>query len=193
MAIHPRSAKRMARFYARDQLDRNAIERAEREREERAEKKLLAELELEEQRTVPPAEPSPQVAPAEVAKRLEALEAGRREPFNLGLRPPVPEEQQERQNRRRQTLRLLKTKKAAEAETERNKAHEKRCAPLIEKLEGDIAAGEARRTAMVERHRAELGEVDAELEGCQRRLSALVRALQPGETSEQRARLVMGS
>src|SRR5205809_1527696 len=104
MAFHPRSAKRLAQLYAPNQLDRDAIERAQREQEERAEKKLLAELALEEERATPPAEASFELPPAEVAKRLEVLERERKVPFDGGLRPPVPEAEAQRANRRNQNL-----------------------------------------------------------------------------------------
>ena len=193
MAMSRQTAERLARIHAHNQLDREAIARGKREQEERAEKKLLAELELEEQRAVPPAEASPGLPPAEVAKRLEVLERERKEPFTGGLRTPVPEVQLQRANRRREQLRLLRNRKEAEADSARQNAHEQRCAGLIQKFESGIAELETERDRLLDRHRAELDNAEGRLAEQRSKLSGLILALAPGETSEDREKAVLGS
>ena len=169
--------------------ERQEREAAEREKPrldpEVEERKLLAVL-AEFEPVQPPPEISPTEAPAEVVKRLEALE--RQQPLS-GAPPPAPRgDLQQRRNRALDALKRLRIEKATEAQAERNREHERRCSKQIAKLEGAIAEAESKRDAEQERHRARLAELQREHLELSEKLGALLRPLPPNETTEDRLR-----
>lgn len=132
----------------------------------------------------PPPEISPTEAPAEVVKRLEALE--RQQPFN-GTPPPPPRgDLDSRRNRIVEALQRLRREKAEAVQSERNRDHERRCAKLIKQLEDGIAEAESERAAEQERHHTKLAELNAALSEARDKLGELVRSLPPTESTEQR-------
>ena len=194
MAImHPRTREQEAARYARDQREREALAKAEREKTrlldpEVEERKLLAVL-AEFAPVEPPPEISPDEAPAEVVKRLEALE--RRQPLN-GTPPRPPRgDLAQRRNRCIDALQRIRNEKAAEAQSERNREHLKRCGKEIKALEQRIAGLESKQGAEEERHRGVMGELKAERTAFAEKLAELNRSLPPDETSEQRLERVM--
>ena len=116
---------------------------------------MLAEFEPVE----PPPEISSDEAPAEVVRRLEALE--RRQPFSGDPPPPPRGDLQQRRDRAIDALNRLRNEKAAQAQAERNKEHERRCSRQSKQLEGRIAEAESKRDAEQERHRKTVAELDA--------------------------------
>ena len=187
MPMHPRTGKRFAEQYGRAERERQALERAEREPErldpEIEERKLLAVL-AEFEPVTPPPETSPAEAPAEVVRRLEALE--RQQPFSRDPPPPPRGDLQQRRNRALDALQRLRNEKAAEAQAERNREHERRCGKQIKRLEGRISDLESEQQVALERHRAKLAELDTALSGYRDKLGELTRSLPPTESTEQR-------
>ena len=106
----------------------------------------------------------------------------------MGVR--LSEEQIQKRDRALHALHDHRVRQAAAKEDERNRAHEKRCAKTIGELESAIAEIEAERTRLLERHRQERAEVDGRLDVQRSKLSGLITALAPGETSEQRRGVV---
>jgi hypothetical protein len=158
----------------------------QRERDERLERKLLAKLAAEERKGN--VDPPPELSPTErrereVVERLERLE-GRAAPlFANRLQSETPEE-----NRDREALRLLRLRKAAEAQDERDRRHVQRVSRQASKLEQEIERIEAEITALLERYRTALAEREGALEQLRPKLGELQRSLPPGETSEDRLR-----
>jgi len=168
---------------------------AEREQAERYERKLLREIEEADAKLN--VDPPPELSPAErkereLAERLDRLE-GKEQAERLIAQGGVrrrPETSE--QNRRREAVRLLRIRKAAEEQDRRNKEHEKRCAKQIKALEDRIADTEAKRDTEEDRHREAMAVLRGEHTELKDKLGALVRGLEPDETSEQRLKAVIG-
>jgi hypothetical protein len=172
----------------------------DRKRGEQYERKLIREIEQEEERAAHAAlaDPPPELSPAEriareTAERLERVETEAELERRFAANPRsfrVSGESQE-QNRRREALRLLRIQKDAEDQDARNAEHEKRCAKQISRLEEGVEEADAALAAEDQRHaqaRADLTARRVELDG---KRQALTRALARDETSEQRERAVM--
>ena len=125
----------------KERQEREAAEREKPRLDPEVEERKLVALLAEFEPVEPPPEISPTEAPAEVVKRLEALE--RQQPFN-GTPPPPPRgDLAQRRNRALDALKRLRNEKAAEVQAARNREHERRCAKPIAKLEGAIVEAES--------------------------------------------------
>ena len=183
------SQKFIETLFPQGDKERQEREAAEREKPrldpEVEERKLLALLQ-EFEPVQPPPEISPTEAPAEVVKRLEALE--RQQPFS-GAPPPAPRgDLEQRRNRALDALKKLRIEKATEAQAERNREHERRCSKPITKLEREIAENEAALQAEQERHSKTMAELRAEHDELTGTLAALLASLRPDETTTDRLR-----
>ena len=179
--------ERDAARWERESRDREALREQPQEHlsiEEQI-RKLEADLAPYAQVT-PPAETSPGDPPAMVVARLEKLEA--QQPLSGIPSPPPPVHQSEYVNRRLELLQRLRRQKAAEAQAERNREHERRCAKQIAKLEGAIVEAESKRDAEQQRHHKTMAELDAALSGARDKLGELTRPLAPDETTDDRLR-----
>ena len=82
----------------------------------------------------------------------------------------------------------LRNEKAAEAQAERQREHERRCGKQIAKLEGAIGEAESKREAEKQRHSKTVAELDAALSEASHKLAELTRSLAPDETTDDRLR-----
>ena len=178
---------RDAAKWERESRDREALREqlVEHLSPEEQERKLLDDLARFEP-VEPPAEVSREQAPAEVVRRLEQLE--RQQPISGIPPPPPPVHQSEYVNRRLELLQRLRRQKAAEAQAERNREHERRCSKQIARLEGAIAEAESKRDAEQQRHRETVAELNAALAEAKDKLGELTRPLPADETTEDRLR-----
>jgi hypothetical protein len=126
---------------AQTEAAQKARERTERERAEQYERKLIEEIELEDQRAAAVTEEPPELSPAEMIVRLERRLDSERSGADE-LRDPSLWAEQDKQRRRRETLRLFRERREAESQTEREiadgtvkrrKAWDERQAQIIEK------------------------------------------------------------
>jgi hypothetical protein len=174
--------KALAELHRREQAEA----KVQRERDERAERKLLAKLEAEERKGS--VDPPPELSPSEkrereTAERLDALEGKTAPSFAHQLNAESPEE-----NRDREALRLLRIRKAAEAQDEHNRQYAQRVSSQVSKLQREIARHESETAALVEQYRGVLAERDGALQQKRYQLGELQRSLSPGETTKDRLR-----
>ena len=170
----------------KERQEREAVEREKPRLDPEVEERKLLALLQEFEPVQPPPEISPDEAPAEVVKRLEALE--RQQPLS-GAPPPAPRgDLQQRRNRAIDALKKVRIEKATEAQAERNRAHERRCSRQIKQLEGRIVEAESKREAEKQRHSKTVAELDATLSEAKDKLAELTRSLGPDETTEDRLR-----
>jgi hypothetical protein len=191
-----RQTERTAAYYAPRERERAEGEKAQRERGEQYERKLIREIEEEDAALARTAlaDPPPELSPAERLARENAERIDRLEATGNAQRQPESYRRVEsrEQYQRKENLRLLRLKKDTDRETARNFEHEKRCAKQISRLEKGVEETDAALAAEDQRHaeaRADLAASRAELEG---KREALTRALGPNETSEQRLEVVVG-
>ena len=192
--LSPGTREMYAARHARGTREREELAKAEREKTQLLdpdieERKVLALLE-ELGPIEPPAELSAGQPPSEVVRRLEKLEA--QQALGSALPPPPPRgDLDSRRNRCIEILQRLRRDKAEALQTERNQAHERRCAKYVAKLEGAIAEAESKRDVEQERHSEAMAELNAELSDCRDKLAELSRSLAADETTEQRLEKVM--
>jgi hypothetical protein len=134
-------------------------------------------------------DPPPELSPAEkkereLIERIERVE-GRQDPRPPDMRKKLETRQE---NQLKEDLRLRLNQREVEVQDQRDKEHEKRAAKMTANLEAQIAEAEAQRSAMVERHRTALAELDAGLEGLRHKHQGLIRSLPPEESTEDRLR-----
>jgi hypothetical protein len=176
---------------------------ANKKRAEQYERKLIREIEEEDERQARGAlvDPPPELSPAEKqarenAERLDRMEAKAGQAdlerqFTVDPSRFRGSVESREQHERKEALRLLRIRKDGEAQAERNRAHEKHCAKQIKALEQRISDIEARQQAAQERHRQAMGELEAEHTELTEKLGALNASLKPDETTEQRLKAVM--
>lgn len=173
--------------------ERMKVAKAAREKAERDERKLLRELEeLEAKGKV---DPPPELSPSErkereLVERLDQLEGKEQAERLIGQGVAHGRLESPEQNRRKEALRLLRIRKAAREQDERDKEHEKRCANQIKQLETLIAETEAKRSTEEGRHAEAMAELGSEHRELSEKLAALVRSLGPDETTETRLEAV---
>ncbi len=167
---------------------------AEREKAERYERKLLREIEQEDaKRSV---DPPPELSPAErkereLAERLDRLEGKEQAERLIGQGVAHGRLESPGQNRRKEALRLLRIRKAAEEQDQRDKEYQKQALPHVAKIETLIADIQVRISTEEGRHAEAMAELGSEHRALSEKLTALVLSLRADETTEQRLEAVM--
>ncbi len=185
---------------AREEAKQRGRAQAEAAEAERVEKQLLKELAEEDRRAAEAAERLASLPPEttieranrELRQRVEKLEAERDGREVANAPPQLHFHHEQKQNRRREALRLLRNQRQAAEDQTRLEAHRRAVRGEIKRVEGAIEGCDRELSAEDQRHQAERDTINSRRRELDDTLAALLRPLADGETSKQRLETVLG-
>jgi hypothetical protein len=185
---------------AREEQKKRGRAQAEAAEAERVEKQLLRELAEEDRKALEAAERLASLPPEttieranrELRQRVERLEAERDGREVASAPPQLHFDHEQKQNRRREALRLLRNRRDAAEGQVRLEAHRRAVHGEVKRVEGAIEGCDRELSAEDQRHAAARDGINSRRRELDDTLAALLRPLAADETSEGRLADVLG-